>query len=59
MDTKSEWVTGIKEGYRTKVYPTGNAAVYIHRPILTREKQAKAEQRVIDALRSIGKDLRS
>lgn len=59
MDTKSEWVTGIKEGYRTKVFQTGNATVYIHRPILTPEEQAKAEQRVIDALRSIGKDLRS
>lgn len=59
MDTKSEWVTGIKEGYRTKVFQTGNATVYIHRPILTQEEQAKAEQRVIDALRSIGKDLRS
>lgn len=59
MELKSEWVTGIKEGYRTKVFQTGNATVYIHRPILTPEEQAKAEQRVIDALRSIGKDLRS
>ena len=59
METRSEWVTGIKEGYRTKVFQTGNATVYIHRPILTPAEQAKAEERVIEALRSLGKDLRS
>lgn len=58
METNDGWVTGIKEGYRTKVIRIGNATCEIHRPILTPEEQALAESRVIDALRSIGKDLR-
>lgn len=49
------WVTGIREGYRTKVIRVGNATVEIHRPILTPEEQAKREETVIQALRGFGK----
>ena len=50
-----EWVTGIHEGYRTKVIQVGNATVEINRPILTPAEQAKREAEVIQALRSFGK----
>ena len=53
--TESEWVTGIKEGYRTKVIQVGNATVEIHRPILTDAERSKRENQVIDALRGFGK----
>jgi hypothetical protein len=51
----NDWATGIREGYRTKVIQVGNATVEIHRPILTPEEQAKAEETVIQALRGFGK----
>jgi hypothetical protein len=51
----NDWVTGIREGYRTKVIRVGNATVEIHRPILTPEEQAKREETVIQALRGFGK----
>lgn len=51
----NDWVTGIREGYRTKVIRVGNATVEIHRPILTPEEQAKIEETVIQALRGFGK----
>lgn len=53
----SEWVTGIREGYRTKVIKVGNATVEIHRPILTPEEQKRAEEQVIEALKRFGKDM--
>ena len=51
-----EWVTGIHEGYRTKVIWVGNATIEINRPILTPDEQAKREESVRQALRSFGKD---
>lgn len=54
MERTAEWVTGIQEGYRTKVIRVGNATVEIHRPILTPAEQAKREEVVIQALRSFG-----
>ena len=51
-----EWVTGIHEGYRTKVIRVGNATIEINRPILTPDEQAKREESVRQALRSFGKD---
>ena len=51
----NDWVTGIRDGYRTKVIRVGNATVEIHRPILTPEEQAKREETVIQALRGFGK----
>ena len=39
--TESEWVTGIREGYRTKTIQIGNATVEIHRPILTDEERQR------------------
>jgi hypothetical protein len=51
----NDWVTGIREGYRTKVIRVGNATVEIHRPILTPQEQAKREETVIQALRGFGK----
>ena len=55
MEMTAEWVTGIHEGYRTKVIRVGNATVEINRPILTPAEQAKREEEVIMALRSFGK----
>ena len=52
----TEWVTGIHEGYRTKVIRVGNATVEINRPILSPDEQAKREENVIQALRSFGKE---
>lgn len=51
----AEWVTGIHEGYRTKVIQVGNARVEINRPILSPDEQAKREDAVKQALRSFGK----
>lgn len=49
------WVTGIREGYRTKVIRVGNATVEIHRPILTDAERSKREEQVKDALRGFQK----
>jgi hypothetical protein len=48
-----EWVTGIKDGYYTKKMQIGNCKVTVHRPILDDQERAKAEERVIDALRGL------
>lgn len=50
------WVTGIREGYRTKTIRVGNATIEIHRPILTEDERSKRENQVIDALKGFGKD---
>jgi hypothetical protein len=50
--TNDEWVTGIHEGYRTKVIKVGNATVEINRPILTPEERVKREEQIKQALRS-------
>lgn len=55
--TESEWVTGIHPGYRTKIVKYKNATIEINRPILTPEEQAKAEARVVEALKVFGKEL--
>jgi hypothetical protein len=52
----SEWVTGIREGYRTKVIQAGNVTVEIHRPILTDAERSKRENHVLDALRGFGRN---
>jgi hypothetical protein len=52
----SEWVTGIHEGYRTKIIRVGNATIEINRPILTPEEQKRREAQVIEALKHFGKD---
>jgi hypothetical protein len=52
----SEWVTGIHEGYRTKIIRVGNATIEINRPILTPEEQKRREDQVIEALKHFGKD---
>ena len=49
------WVTGIREGYRTKVIRVGNATIEIHRPILTEAERSKRENQVKDALKGFGK----
>ena len=56
MEMTAEWVTGIHEGYRTKVIRVGNATVEINRPILSPEEQAKREDAVRQALKSFGKE---
>ena len=56
MNTSDGWVTGIHEGYRTKVIRVGNATIEINRPILTPDEQAKREDAVRQALKSFGKD---
>ena len=57
MSANDQWVTGIHEGYRTKVIQVGNATVEINRPILTDAERSKRENQVIDALRGFGKEL--
>lgn len=57
MSASDEWVTGIHEGYRTKVIQVGNATVEINRPILTDAERSKREGQVVDALRGFGKGL--
>ena len=49
------WVTGIKEGYRTKTMQFGNCEVTVHRPILDEQERAKREEAVIQALASFGR----
>ena len=56
MEMTAEWVTGIHEGYRTKVIQVGNATIEINRPILSPEEQAKREEAVRQALKSFGKE---
>ena len=51
----SEWVTGIHEGYRTKMVKIGNVTVEINRPILDAAEYAKREEQVKLALRAFGK----
>ena len=51
--TPAEWVTGIKEGYRTKTMQIGNCTVTVHRPILDDQEKARAEEKVRDALRGL------
>ena len=58
MSETDQWVTGIHEGYRTKVIRVGNATVEINRPILTDAERNKREGQVIDALRGFGKELK-
>lgn len=53
---ESEWVEGIHPGYRTKTIKVGNCTVEINRPILAPEEQARREARVIEAMKSFGKD---
>ena len=49
----AEWVTGIKDGYRTKTIQVGNCTVTVHRPILDEQERARAEERVRDALKGL------
>jgi hypothetical protein len=48
-----EWVTGIEDGYRTKIVQVGNCTVRIHRPILDDQERARREEEVRDALRAL------
>ena len=48
-----EWVTGQKEGYRTKTVQVGNCTVRVHRPILDDRERARREEQVRDALRGL------
>ena len=56
MKATDGWVTGIREGYRTKVIQSGNATIEIHRPILADAERIKRENQVKDALRGFGKE---
>lgn len=55
MTMSDTWVTGIHEGYRTKVIKHGNCTIEINRPILSPAEQAKREEAVIQALRGFMK----
>lgn len=57
MTESDGWVTGIHEGYRTKVIKTANATIEINRPILAPEEQARREEAVIQALTRFGKEV--
>ena len=54
--TESEWVTDVYPGYRTKTIRVGNATIEINRPILSPEERAKAEARVIEAMKGFIKE---
>ena len=49
------WVTGIREGYRTKVIQVGNATIEINRPILSEAERTKREDAVVQALKVFGR----
>lgn len=51
--SRSEWVTGIREGYETKEIRVGNCLVRIHSPILDAEERALRERDVEAALGSL------
>lgn len=53
---RGEWVTGIHEGYRTKIVQVGNATVEINRPLLTPDEQRKREEQVMTVLRGLRKE---
>ena len=55
MTVSDGWVTGVHEGYRTKVIRVGNATVEINRPILTDSERARREEAIRQALASFGK----
>lgn len=59
MERTDVWMTGIREGCRTKVIQVGNATIEIHRPILDDAERNKRENQVKDALRGLGKDKRA
>lgn len=44
------WVTGIHEGYRTKVIRSGNATIEINRPILSDAERQRREEEVKQGL---------
>jgi hypothetical protein len=52
MTANDGWVTGITEGYRTKIIKYGNCTIEINRPILTAEERAKREDEIRQALKS-------
>ena len=53
MTIPADWVTGIKDGYETKIVQVGNCTVRIHSPILDDQERARREDQVIDALRGL------
>ena len=59
MDQKfgPDWVTDVKEGYRTKTMQIGNAIVTVHRPILDPEERARREARIKEAAQALLREL--
>jgi hypothetical protein len=57
MTANDGWVTGITEGYRTKIIKVGNCTVEINRPILPADEMARREEAVRQALRSFKKGI--
>lgn len=57
MKESDGWVTGVHEGYRTKVIHVGNSTVEINRPILSEAERAKREEAVIQALKGLGREV--
>ena len=53
------WVTGINEGYRTKVIKYGNCTIEINRPILPADELARREEAVKQALMSFGRSVKN
>lgn len=51
--SRSEWVTGIRDGYESKEIRVGNCVVRIHSPILDAEERALREKEVEAALGSL------
>ena len=57
--TNDGWVTGINEGYRTKVIKYGNCTIEINRPILPADELARREEAVKQALMSFGRSVKN
>ena len=59
MTETDGWVTGINEGYRTKVIKYGNCTIEINRPILPADELARREEAVKQALMSFGRSVKN
>lgn len=55
---EGEWRTDIHPGYKTKIIKTKNATIEINSPLLEPAERARREARVIDAMKSLGKELK-
>ena len=51
------WRVGHHDGYYTKTIKVGNCTIEINRPILTPEEQKRREDRALEVLSRLGKEI--